>query len=1771
MPDLFELPFPAAWRAEGPWTRRAAGEVAGGRGAAGVGPLTACDLDDGDLDDGDLVELLWADGLVTWTTRGRLAAAAPTAAPGATPAAPGADPAGAATAPLLPLERPSGFTERGVGGVVLRAWQVLRASLDGDHKAALGGLIRDADAALCEDGPALRRVAAAGPTTLEDTPSDAELATGRWLVLVHGTFSSVPVGFGALAPPAARADWQRLRDRYEGRILAYQHPTLSVSPAANALDLANRLPPGANVDVIGHSRGGLVAELLVAAPPPHVLDALRRAADGPERALARDLLALAELRAARPELVRRVMRVAAPMRGTRIASGRVDEVLDGLAAVVNVTLPAIAATFPAAAPAAIASSGVVTAARALVRVVTEDMAHDPEVAPGFAAMRPDGLLPKYLNPALAPLGPARLVVAGVFTGSGGTPGAVQRMLPEAFFGGDNDLVVETDRMYAEADHGASHAVEPDGPGIHHSAYFADAPTRALLVDWLAAPDGAPVRGVAPAARPTVAAEARGPLDYLRELPRRAPTGTGEVAVVVPGLLGSTLAVDGERVWVDLPALIRGRFAELEPGKRSVEPTGLVRESYEPLVRALERAYDVAILPLDGRRSLETAVQALAELIGPPLAAGRRVHLVAHSMGGLVARGLAAWAPQVWAALRGGGGRLVMMGTPNHGSWDAVATLLGEDRVVRALAAADLVNDGAEIVRILRTFELLLAMVPDALTNGPSLWDADTWTALGVPAEEAPALGARLAVARKARRELAAAWDDTLPGGVSLLLGSAPSPHSGLVLGPRGRAWLPEGDPRGDGPGDGTVTHARSRLRDVPAWWVDAPHDELPRHPDTLALIPALLRGASPPRTAPPLRDRGALAPVAPLAGYPTAADLTGTAAPRRKRGRVVRVSVTHGTVEDARYPILVGLGRHEDLRGPLHRLDRALDGELGRLHAAGMLPEELGRHKIVGGPTATALVVGLGDLAALTPTALAQAVRTAVADHLHAGRASDPASRAGRGLSVLLPGPEASVAPAAAVHAVVEGVSRALGDLAAWPDVVARFGELEIVEVREDRAARAAHAAHHVAAADPFGFDLGLRWEPAPQVRLGSRQRASGPDRRDRGPAWRTLTFTDHGDHLAYVFAAGTAVARPGSVALGGPLDADALRGTTRHDPSGPSWRLARTLFGRLLPRDLRGTLLAGQPVSLGLDERTARIPWELLTDPQARDERPLATRIGLVRTLAAPPREDARLCRRATALVVGDAAGGTSGLGALPGADREARQVAALLGQERYEVTRLGRDDAPDTLRERVEQALAGGRYRVLHVAAHGIHQEPSAGHVVTGITFGRAATTWSVLGAQALVGLLGELPELVFFNCCHLGRTEEDELQPGAGRHALAASVASEFVTRGVRAVVVAGWAVDDAAANVFARSFYAELLAGAPFGDAVREARLATWRSDRTVNTWGAYQAYGDPTWTLVTAAAPRRRDVGRAQVEAEVLDLLDDLTYEASVRGPARDPDDTPAARLRDLDDAVPAQLRTAAVLGALGDAWGALGVHATAVERLREALGQDRGTLTVRQVEQLANFEGRQAAGLDDPEAARALFRSSKRRLLALLRIAETPERWCLLGATRTREADRAPASDRPALRRAARVAYERAAAMSARDGMPYYYPEHTAALLALLTDADIEALTTIARRLEAATDAVDRWRERRDDTWTRVAPLDLRFSRLLVAVARGATPPADALAPARALGADYREMLRFNVSPGESDSIRRGVDGFRGQLAEHAPTSPLLPVADAVLAELHAR
>ena len=106
------------------------------------------------------------------------------------------------------------------------------------------------------------------------------------------------------------------------------------------------------------------------------------------------------------------------------------------------------------------------------------------------------------------------------------------------------------------------------------------------------------------------------------------------------------------------------------------------------------------------------------------------------------------------------------------------------------------------------------------------------------------------------------------------------------------------------------------------------------------------------------------------------------------------------------------------------------------------------------------------------------------------------------------------------------------------------------------------------------------------------------------------------------------------------------------------------------------------------------------------------------------------------------------------------------------------------------------------------------------------------------------------------------------------MAPSFAEAFFARGVANFVCTAWPVDDAAALEFARRFYRGILglrgggaAAESLHEAMREARREVARlGPGGMQTWGAYQHYGDPNLRLIPRGAQSKPAEARARKSA-----------------------------------------------------------------------------------------------------------------------------------------------------------------------------------------------------------------------------------------------------------------------------------------------------------------
>jgi pimeloyl-ACP methyl ester carboxylesterase len=320
-------------------------------------------------------------------------------------------------------------------------------------------------------------------------------------------------------------------------------------------------------------------------------------------------------------------------------------------------------------------------------------------------------------------------------------------------------------------------------------------------------------------------------------------------LVLPGIMGSELdSVDrsgrAERIWLNFVNLILGRIDDLEltldgePAKAGchVRLGGVLRKTYVPLIMELDMRWHVRPFAFDWREDLERSA---ARLDGEIKAFGNGdpVHLVAHSMGGLVSRLFAQRYPDTWKAMddptgAGRGGRLLMLGTPNRGSFAIPLVLTGAEKLLRKLALGDIDHSLTELLKIVSTFPGLYQMLPSPIVDLDDehvrLFERETWGELHVHQS-------LLENARKTLTDLEQVIDSRRLIYVAGF--NRPTPVAVRIDRPGRFLYQETLD------GDGRVPHALGLLeRDgVPTYWVEETHGDLAKNQNVLDAVADLLQ------------------------------------------------------------------------------------------------------------------------------------------------------------------------------------------------------------------------------------------------------------------------------------------------------------------------------------------------------------------------------------------------------------------------------------------------------------------------------------------------------------------------------------------------------------------------------------------------------------------------------------------------------------------------------------------------------------------------------------------------------------------------------------------------------------------------------------------------------------------------------------------------------------------------------------------------------------------
>ncbi len=1548
------------------------------------------------------------------------------------------------------------------------------ARVDGGVEAGVYALRPETLPALKGSGLKLARVPAAADG-------------GPLLVLIHGTFVDTTSTFGklwALHPQSVR----ELFRAYADRVYALDHPTLGASPFANALTLVQALPQGARLHLVTHSRGGLVAEVLARVAAQRDIGAADLApfAGAAHAAQRAELLALAQAVRERDIHVDRVLRVACPARGTLLASQRLDAYLSvlkwGLELAGVPVLPA------------------------LVDFLTEVARRraDPGQLPGLAAMMPGSPLVQWLNAAEEAIAGDLRVVAGDLQGDS-IGSWLKTLLADAYYWTDNDIVVQTRSMYGGAPRagGASFLLDQGGK-VTHFNYFANQRTVDAVVAGLTQPQPDGFRTIGPL---SWAGEDSGGVRAARAAAVQ-PDPTRPAVFVLPGILGSHLKAGDRRIWLSLRlvgGLPRLRYTGAPDNVLPDGPIGLI---YDDLIAHLAETHEVIPFAYDWRRPIEEEARRLADAVDAALTArlgsGEAVRIVAHSMGGLVARTMQLERPEVWQRLMSrSGARLLMLGTPNAGSWAPMQVLSGDDTFGNALAAFGSPLQDRQARQLMAEMPGFLQLQAGLLEHGldrREAWEKlatddlkqvreNSWWHRNWLADESadhplaayewgvPPQGV-LDQARRLRVRLDAQREHDLPQFADKLL---------LVVGharftPDGYEWADEGLVYLDATdgGDGRVPLASALLPGVRTWTLDCEHGSLPDKGGAFAAFDDLLqqgdterldrlgaaaRGAADAASAAgavpaapahvrsrPSRGRSSGQPAeSQRAVFDSARGLPAEAA--ASTGAMLRVTVLNSNLSFVAQPLMVGHYRSLTLTGTEGAVDGLVGGAMRASLGTGLYPEEPGTVQVFANtrrddanpwraprPVA-AVVVGLGDEGKLRERDLGMSVRQGVI--AWAQRLSEAAGGAPASFGIaaaLIGSGGVGIHPGTSARAIALGVRDANDRLAACGWPV--VGQLTLVELYLERAADAWHGLQVLATASPGRFEI------TPTIASGNGALRRQIDTGYRGADYDLITATTPSEGtVAFTLDSKRARTELRAQVTQARLVRELVERASTAENQDP--QLGRTLFQLLVPLEVEPFLGGTSHMLLELDAGTAPIPWELLDTPDDRraggDERPWAIRSQLLRKLRTETFRE-RVQDAGTddnVLVVGEPLVDATKYGRLPGALAEARAVAKQLGTAggiaAAQLTALLARDDASA----VVNALYARRYRIVHIAGHG---EPgmAGGVVMSGGTF---------LGPHEIRNMR-TVPELVFVNCCHGAAREPGQVLRSFDRSAFAAGVADALIGIGVRCVIAAGWAVDDGPAALFATTFYRRLMSGANFIAAVAAAREAAWELGG--NTWAAYQCYGDPNWTFrrseAAAAPPNPMDEYAAISSPLGLVLaLEELAVQSRWQAfPAQ----------RQLEKARHLEARFAALwgdMGAVAEAFGVAcaeaGAYDIAIGWYERAIGCNDASASIKVTEQLGHLRARQAwARVQDAPKGSRLFAQGRREirqalqaLEATTRLRPTLERHSLRGSAWTRLAllERRAGDTRAehaAVRHAAE-AYRQAEALAAASGSAErFYP-----------------------------------------------------------------------------------------------------------------------------------
>lgn len=1526
-------------------------------------------------------------------------------------------------------------TERGFADVVLQVVNVFaKKEIEGEVHLLIKRLAADLEKKQLENQSGLYRIDDSfALQKFEAAPTDKP-----YLLFLHGTNSSTRGSFAELAQQqhGATTVWAQLKQLYGQNTIALQHETLTKSPLQNVLNLVKQLPDSAILHLVSHSRGGLVGDVLSRFCNSN-LNKEERGFDANEIKYLKDagrnddvecINAIGDALTNKKIIVQKFIRVACPAAGTILASKRLDNFL-------NISLNLIGVG------AGIAVSPVYLALKNLIAAVAG--AKDSlDALPGIEAMNPDSPFIKALNsPGTSVKIDNPLVVISGNCKAGLNLKALLIIASKLFYFTANDLVVNTLSMYGGSKRGANLTyLFDEATDVDHFHYFANEKTGNALLAALRSDGDLITAGFKSQTQQQLALYGRGILLHPEggELFSDTVSGQKPIAVLLPGIMGSNLYRGGKKLWIDYGRFLIGDLQELKlaPGD-GIEAKSIVSTSYKKLYDYLSPAYDVVTFAYDWRQSLTQSAARFNKKISALLEYAQPIKIIGHSMGGVLVRDFIINHPDTWQRLNESKDfRLLFLGAPLGGSFRIPAVLFGQDSLINLLSKIDIFHTKKDLLEFFSQMPGLWDLLPlteDAANDFTNFTTGGVWKKMAAVMEAGWPLPEMKDDADSFLRYRTAALAKEIDyTNAVYIAGKDKATPCGYRI-----DTLSNGDSElvflSTAEGDQSVTWESGipkKLLDKGAvYYVNVSHGALAAAPSVFDGIADILKTgytALLSKTRPVVRSeektfRAPLPQTFDLSEPGVTRGLLGLEDDETKpafapvKRTPVVVSVRNGDLRYASFPVLAGHFWGDGILYAEKQIDETLDKALSIRHRLGIYPGPIGTNTVVlpgNGGGKGAIIVGLDSFGALTSFQLIQTIEQGVAKYLLEANSRSAflkeAPQTTMGISTVLIGSGyGGLSIENSVRAIVQGVQNANGKVdSVNTGRMKLIEQIEFVELYEDRALSCFYAVSKMEKSSDGSFNVSLDksglktlfgaqkripaeisegWWQRINVRLNdSKTAANGDAENEAGIRVRCLEFS---------LSTGGAREEKRNVYIS-PVGLDTMINDSA-DKRQWTPQLAKTLFELLVPLDFKEQLKKQCNINWIVDKFTAGYPWELLQDKVA-DAKPLSINGAMIRQLAT---EQYRLRINAVtadnALVVGDP--DLQGfVTQLPGAKAEGEMVSDLLQQHEFATTSIIRGSSTQILK-----ALYSNEYKIIHLAGHGLFDAKDP--LWSGMAIGKKEFLSTFHIYQ-----MSTVPELVFVNCCYLGKMESMAEEYYSNRYKLAANIGTQLIENGVRAVVVAGWEVDDAAALEFTRLFYQYMFANYNFGTAVQEARRNIYEKyGNANNTWGAYQAYGDPFYKFRDNVM-QKKDYAPSfaiteEAEMELYNLRNDLKTPKYTQ---KEQEDRLAVISRAVDDA---GLRQASITELEALIYADMYAYDRAIKKFEDVLKEEKAVFSVSTLEKYCNVRMKKCVHqlLQEkkaPENAVDIIKRVINDLNNLLLVGQTAERNNLLGSAYKRKA-----------------------------------------------------------------------------------------------------------------------------------------------------------------------